>query len=163
MLEQSILIAQTASVGLIAAWLTTGVVDNIRHPEINEAFTAQVMKMTRMKEGYPDEYAQVAHRAITSRSIQKLSFRLVVAAELMAALVLWAGVVALLMALAGVGSVETGKAVALLGATLFLLIWGGFLVVGNYFSYWFCHEGAQNTHYQMTLWGLGNMIFLAAA
>ena len=50
--------------------------------------------------------------------------------------------------------------IALFGATAFVAIWSGFLVVGNYFSYWFCHEGAQNTHYQMTLWGLATAILL---
>jgi len=85
-----------------------------------------------------------------------------VIAELVACIMLWVGVVALLMALAGTGSVETGRSLALIGATLFTSVWAGFLVVGNYFCYWFCHEGGQNTHYQMTLWGMANIILLAA-
>lgn len=162
MFETVVLIAQTVSIAAIAAWLATGVYDNIRYPKNNELYTAQVMSMERMKEEYPDEYARVAHRAIEDRSIQQLAFRIVVIAELAACLMLVVGVVALLMGLAGTGSVETGRSLALIGATMFTAVWAGFLVVGNYFCYWFCHEGGQNTHYQMTLWGMANIILLAA-
>jgi len=85
----------------------------------------------------------------------------VVAAECLAALVLWIGVVALLMSLAGMGSADTGRSIAMIGTMLFTGVWAGFLIVGNHFCYWFCHEGAQNTHYQMTLWGIGTLILLA--
>ena len=70
---------------------------------------------------------------------------------------------ALLGAMAGWVAPETARALALLGATLFTAIWIGFLVAGNYFCYWFCHEWGQNTHYQMTIWGIGTMIFLGAS
>ncbi len=161
MFETVVLIAQTVSVAAIAAWLGTGVYDNIRYPKNNELYTAQVMSMERMKEEYPDEYARVAHRAIEDRGVQQLAFRVVVVAELAAFLMLVVGVVALLMALAGTGSVEIGRSLALIGAMLFTAVWAGFLIVGNYFCYWFCHEGGQNTHYQMTLWGMANIILLA--
>ena len=163
MFETVVLIAQTASVAAIAAWLATGVYDNIRYPRNNELFTAQVLSFERMRADFPEEFARVAHRAIDNRATQQWAFRIAVLAELAACLVLIAGTVALLMALVGTGSVETGRALALLGATMFTSVWAGFLIVGNYFCYWFCHEGAQNTHYQMTLWGLGTMIFLVAA
>ena len=162
MFETVVLIAQTVSVAAIAGWLGTGVYDNIRYPRNNELFTAQVLTFERMREDFPDEFARVAHRAIVSRSVQQLVFRIAVIAELAAFLVLAAGVVGLLMALVGTGSVETGRSIALLGATMFTAVWAGFLVIGNYFCYWFCHEGAQNTHYQMTLWGMANIILLAA-
>ena len=162
MFETVVLIAQTVSVAAIAAWLGTGVYDNIRYPQNNELYTAQVMSMERMKEEYPDEYARVAHRAIDDRMVQQVAFRIVVVAELVACLMLIIGAVGLLMALVGTGSIEVGRSLALIGATLFTAVWAGFLVVGNYFCYWFCHEGGQNTHYQMTLWGMANIILLAA-
>lgn len=159
-METALTVAQTLGTGIIGAWLAIGVRDNILHPQMNEAYTAAVLEMTRMKEEYPEEYAQVAHRAITSRNLQKMAFRIVVTAELIATLVLFAGVTALLLALAGAGSLEVARSLAMTGAMLFTAIWAGFLIVGNHFCYWFCHEGAQNTHYQMTLWGLGTMILL---
>ncbi len=163
MFETVVLIAQTVSIAAIAAWIGTGVYDNIRYPRNNELFTAQVLSFERIREDFPDEFARVAHRAIESRPLQQLAFRIAVVVELLAFLVLSAGVVGLLMALAGTGSIDTGRSIAMLGATLFTGVWAGFLVIGNYFCYWFCHEGAQNTHYQMTLWGMANMIFLAVA
>ena len=76
---------------------------------------------------------------------------------------LWAGVLGLILALAGVAALETGRALAMIGTMAFTAVWAGFLIIGNYFCYWFCHEGAQNTHYQMTLWGMANVILLVAA
>jgi predicted small integral membrane protein len=159
--EAVVQIAQISLVVGIAAWLSTGVYDNIAYPENNEDFTAEVMSMTRMRNEYPEHFARVSHRAITRRGTQKLAFRIVVLAELAACLVLWAGVGALTLALFGATDANGARALALLGATLFTSVWAGFLIVGNYFCYWFCHEGAQNTHYQMTLWGIAAMIFLA--
>lgn len=159
-METTLVAAQTLATGLIAAWLTLGVRDNILHPSVNEIYTAEVMEMTRMRQDYPDAFAPVAHRAVTNRRTQLLAFRAVVTAELIATLILWAGVIGLLMSLWGAAAVETGRAVAMIGAMAFTAVWAGFLIVGNHFCYWFCHEGAQNTHYQMTLWGVGTMILL---
>lgn len=163
MLENTILIAQTVSVAAIAAWLSVGVYGNLRYPLNNELYTAQVMSMERLRAEYPEEFARVGHRAVTDRRVQIAAFRLAVLAELTAAVLLIAGVVTLVLALAGAASVETAKTIALLGALVFTSIWAGFLIVGDYFSYWFCHEGTQATHYHMTFWGMANMIFLAAA
>ena len=159
-METTLVAAQTLATGLIAAWLTLGVRDNLLHPSVNEVYTAEVMEMTRMRDEYPDAFAPVAHRAVTDRRLQLLAFRAVVAAELVATLLLWAGVVGLLMALMGTGTVAGGRCIARIGALAVTAVWAGFLIVGNHFCYWFCHEGAQNTHYQMTLWGVGTMILL---
>lgn len=160
-METTLLAAQALCTSLIAAWLTLGVRDNILHPSVNETYTTEVMAMLRMRDEYPDAFASVAHRAVTDRRIQQLAFRLVVAAEFLAALVLWVGVIALMMGIAGTVSAGTGRSIAMIGAMMFTAIWAGFLVVGNHFCYWFCHEGAQNTHFQMTLWGVGTLILLA--
>ncbi|WP_299722726.1 DUF2165 domain-containing protein [uncultured Tateyamaria sp.] len=160
-METTLLAAQALCTSLIAAWLTLGVRDNILHPSVNETYTAEVMEMTRLRSEYPDAFASLAHRAITNRRVQQLAFRLVVGVELVATLVLWAGVITLLMAIAGTTSAEAGRSIAMSGAMMFTAVWAGFLIVGNHFCYWFCHEGAQNTHYQMTLWGIGTLILLA--
>lgn len=160
-MEAALLLAQLVTTGSLACWLTTGVRDNLLHPSMNETYTAEVMEMTRLRQEYPAEYAQVAHRAVTSRRLQTLAFRCIVAAEIVATLLLWLGVFALLAALIGAVSADPARSLAICGATAFVAIWSGFLVVGNHFNYWFCHEGAQNTHFQMTLWGLGTLILLA--
>ncbi|ABG30935.1 DUF2165 domain-containing protein [Roseobacter denitrificans] len=160
-METALLLAQFSATGSIAGWLSLGVRDNILHPSVNETYTAEVMDMTRMRTEFPAQFAEVAHRAVSDRRTQLLAFRLIVVIELATVVLLWVGATALAMALFGFALPETARALAILGATAFTTIWAGFLIVGNHFSYWFCHEGAQNTHYQMTLWGLGTLILLA--
>lgn len=162
-MEAALLLAQLVTTGALACWLTVGVRDNLLHPSMNENYTAEVMEMTRLRQDYPAEYEQVAHRAITDRRIQTVAFRAIVAAELIATLLLWVGTLALLAAFFGAISTDTARTLAIYGGTAFVAIWSGFLVAGNHFSYWFAHEGAQNTHFQMTLWGIGTVILLAQA
>ncbi|MEM9549723.1 MAG: DUF2165 family protein [Pseudomonadota bacterium] len=161
MYETAYTIAQLIVVSGPAAWLATGVWDNLVYPRNNEIFTAQVMSLERMRETYPEEYARVSHRAITSRRIQQAAFRLVVSVELLATVLLWTAVIATGLSLIGVVATDTARGLALAGTAVFTSVWMGFLVVGNYFCYWFCHEEGQNTHFQMTLWGLGTLIFVA--
>ena len=161
-METALLIAQICSTASLAAWISTGVRDNIFKPKLNETYTAEVLSMARLRDDYPEAYAEVAHRAITDRNVQRSVFRLVVAVELLATVLLCVGTIALLMALVGVTAVETARALALFGTTAFGAVWAGMLIVGNYFNYWFGHEGAQNTHFQLTLWGLGTSLLLVA-
>ena len=161
-LETIILVAQTACVFFLAAWLTIGVLDNIVHSALNSTTTAEVLDMTRMREEFPEAYEAVAHRRVSDASVQKWLFAIIVGWEVVATIGLWAGFAALLMSAFGHVELETGRSLAVLGTLLFTSIWVGFLVAGNWFCYWFCHEGAQNTHYQMTLWGMATMILLVA-
>lgn len=160
-MDTALLVAQIVATGALAGWLTTGVRDNILFPSLNETYTAEVLEIARMREEYPNAYKEVAHRAITDRRVQVWAFRLVVLAELSATILLWTGVVALVMALAGAMAADTARMLATYGATAFITVWSAFLIVGNYFCYWFGHEGAQNTHFQLTLCGLGTLILLA--
>lgn len=163
MFELTVLVAQTVAIFFLAAWLSTGLYENVFLPDLNETFTAQVLGMDRMREEYPEAYALVEHRRIENPRLRLNLFKLIVAWEGLATVALWIGFVAMLFAVLGVAAVETGRAFALFGALMFTSTWAGFLVVGNWFCYWFCHEGAQNTHYQMTLWGIGTLVFLVAA
>ena len=158
--ETAILIAQATSVLFLALWLTTGVFENIFYPVLNSTFTAEVLDMTRMREDYPDAYALVAHRRINSAVVQSFLFRIVVVWELLAVVALWAAVVTLAMALFGSVEVSTARVLGVLATLAFTATWAGFLIIGNWFCYWFCHEGAQNTHFQMTLWGLATLVLL---
>ncbi len=160
-MDTILLLAQLVSTGLLAAWLSTGVYDNLRHPDMNRAAIAEVMAMRRMREAYPEDFASVATRAVTNAHWHRQVFRLVVFAELIATGLLWLGVITLFGAMLGWGPRESATALAMLGGLAFTTIWAGFLIVGNYFCYWYCHEGAQNTHYQMTLWGTATLILLA--
>ncbi|MCY4151919.1 MAG: DUF2165 family protein [Aestuariivita sp.] len=163
MFELLILGSQALSIFLIAAWLTSGVYDNIRYPANNEHYTAQVVSMELLRDAFPQEFARVGDRAIRSRTKQKRLFWFVVFAEVITVILLWAGCGTLLLAIFENAEIELARSIALLGAMAFTSIWAGFLIAGNYFCYWYCHEGIQNTHYQMTLWGMTNVIFLVLA
>ena len=159
--ETTILLSQAVCVFFLAAWLTTGVFENLVHSRLNSTFTAEVLAMTRMKEDYPEAFEDVAYRQISNPTLQQLLFRLIVLGEVVATVLLWTGFIALVMALVGVTEVSVARSLAVLGALAFTSVWAGFLVGGNWFCYWFCHEGAQNTHYQMTLWGMVTLLLLA--
>ncbi|WP_170464556.1 DUF2165 family protein [Ruegeria arenilitoris] len=163
MFELVVLVAQTAAVFFLAAWLSTGFIENVVHPDLNETFTNQVLTMERMREEYPEAYEVVAHRRIQNPAMQKFLFKLIVCWEGIATLTLWAGVLWLILAIMGVVDPASARAIGVLGVLLFTATWAGFLIVGNWFCYWFCHEGAQNTHYQMTLWGMATIILLVVA
>ena len=160
MLETAILFAQTVATGALAAWMFTGVRDNILYPSQNEAYTAEVMEMRRIRADFPAAYEPVAHRAITDRRRQLMAFRIVVAVELVACAILTLGAVLMVLALFGIAGADTARSVSIIGTTVFMSVWAGMLTVGNHFSYWFGHEGAQFTHFQMCLWGLGTLILL---
>lgn len=143
-----------------AMWLTIGALENLLHPEINRVFTTEVMDMGRLRADYPDAYALVAYRRIQSKRLTGWAFRLVVAWELLAAVGLWVGTLSLAGAALGWGGAEAALLRGIVGATMFSATWMAFLVIGNWFCYWFGHEGAQNTHFQMTLWGLACVLLM---
>lgn len=161
-LDVMVLVAQCAAVFFLAAWLSTGFLENVRHPSLNETFTAQVLSMERMRDDFPEAYEVVAHRRIENPKMQRFLFRLIVFWEGLATLALWLGVAGLILAIFGTMESSTARAMGVFGVLLFTATWAGFLIVGNWFCYWFCHEGAQNTHYQMTLWGLATLVLLVA-
>lgn len=161
MYEFALLLAQTASVFFITAWLSTGVYENLFKPDLNSTFTAQVLDMERMREEYPEAYADVAHRRISNPSVQKFLFRLIVVWELCATAVLWIAVGAMVLSVLGYIAPTQAKGLSIFGALLFTSTWAGFLIVGNWFCYWFCHYEGQNTHFQMTLWGMATMILVS--
>lgn len=163
MYEFALLLAQTAAVFFITAWLSTGVYENLFKSSLNSTFTAQVLDMTRMREEYPEAYAEVAYRRVSSPKVQKLFFRLIVLWEVVAVVILWAATSAMAAALFGGVDAQFAKGLGILGALLFTSTWAGFLIVGNWFCYWFCHYEGQTTHFQMTLWGMATMILLAMA
>lgn len=161
MLDVMILLAQAGVTAMLGGWMFVGVRDNILHPDMNRTFTGEVMRMERMKNDYPDHYRMVAKRAIDNTRISDALFRLVVVVEVIACALLV--IAAAMLALAIFASIdpETARAVALAGCLVFTSIWAGFLIVGNHFAYWYCHEAAQVTHFHLLLAGIGTMIFLS--
>ncbi|MEM1275488.1 MAG: DUF2165 family protein [Pseudomonadota bacterium] len=162
-MDVAILIAQTCLTAFLAAWLTVGVRDNIFHPSMNEIFTSQVLELQRMEHEAPMDFALIQHRRIQSRKIQRTLFWFIVFAEFVVSVALWIGVAWMALAVVGVTDAETAKSIAIIAALGFTSIWASMLVAGNHFAYWYFHEWAQSTHFQLSYWGIGAMIFLATA
>ncbi len=160
MLDTVLLGVACLNLAFMAAWLTVGALENLFHPFLNETYTAQVMDMERMREEYPEAYEHVAYRRLTSPGLRKLLFRFIVAWELLAMTSLWVGATALGGAVLSIAAPDTAITLGLIGTALFCSVWAGFLIAGNYFCYWFGHEGGQNTHFQMLHWGLANAVIL---
>ena len=161
-MDLMLLVAQAVNLGFITLWLSIGLRDNILYPSINETFTAEVLDLTRMRQDYPSCHDQMAQRRVQGRAAQRRVFWLAVAWEALTVLALWIALLAMAAALSGWVEAETARVIAMAAALMFTATWAGFLVIGNHFAYWLCHDGAQNTHYQMMLWGLGTMILLVS-
>ena len=160
-METMIAVAQTFLTAYLGAWLLLGVRDNIVHPSMNGMFTAEVLELERLKAAYPEAYALIEGRRVISPALQRAAFLFIVGCEVLVCLLLWAATAWMLLALFGLADLEQARIAALAGALGFTSIWSGFLIVGNHFAYWYCHEWAQNTHFQMVLWGIGTMLILA--
>ncbi|WP_121065567.1 DUF2165 family protein [Chachezhania antarctica] len=155
-----ILLAQCFAVSALAGWMLTGLWDNLAHPRINADLVDEVLTLARLKTDYPDAYARLKHREVRSPAFRRTVFGLAIALESAAVLGLACGSVLLFLAMLGIVPATLARSAALIGTVLFSSVWAGFVIAGNYFCYWCGHEGAQNTHFQLLLCGLGTMILL---
>ncbi len=160
-METMVAIAQTCLTAHLGAWLLLGVRDNIVHPSMNGTGTKEVLELTRLREEYPEDYRLIEGRRVTNHALQRAIFVFIVCFEVLVCLVLWGATLWMALALGGLADLEQARIAALVGTLGFTSIWSGFLIVGNHFAYWYCHQWSQNTHFQMVLWGIGTMVFLA--
>lgn len=58
-----------------------------------------------------------------------------------------------ILAAGGAASAGLATGAALVSTAFFTLIWGGFIIGGNYFAYWYCHQWAQSNHFIFMYWG----------
>ncbi len=162
-METAIILCQAGALALLAAWLSVALRDNFRHPEINAQFTREVLSLARIARDYPGVLAEVGRRRVERAGIQRGVFIAIVVAETLVTALLWLAVGALLAAAAGALEPSVARVLGLAGAFGFTAIWAGFVTAGNHFCYWLCHEGAQNTHFQLLLWGMAVLLLIALA
>lgn len=159
-MESMLFLVDAALVAGLAVWMTVAVADNWRHPRMNEDAVAMVVRLDLMQQDYPNEFQLIAHRRIDDPTTIGWLFQLIRLVETIAALVLTLST--LLLGLAALGFVTPALATgtALLSVTLFTSIWAGFVIGGNYFAYWYCHQWAQSNHFMLVFWGLLVLIVL---
>lgn len=160
MTDGILILAQIALTGSLAGWMITGVADNWRYPDLNVEAVAMVTRFDLMAAQYPVEFDRVKHRRIDDPGKIMLLFRLIVAWETLAAVVLTAGTFLLIGAGLGLAEPAFARAVAALGVTAFVMNWAGFLIGGNYFCYWYGHFPSQSTHLMLAIWGTLTLILL---
>tara|TARA_R110002020_G_scaffold120200_5_gene274041 strand:- start:1195 stop:1680 length:486 start_codon:yes stop_codon:yes gene_type:complete len=134
-------------------WLVLGALENIRAPAANGTMVADVLAMRGMRDEFPDLYAALGRNRIESPRLHRGLFAAIVICESLVALVMLAGTAALLLAALGVLDLDLARILASIGMLGFTLIWSAFLVGGQWVHYWAGFEGAQHTHFLLTLWG----------
>jgi len=144
---------QLFMVAMPTLWLVLGAVENIRAPAANGDMVADVLAMRGMRDEFPHLYAALGRNRIESATAHRLIFAAIVACETLVALVMLAGTLALLLAGLGALDAEFARILATIGMLGFTLIWSAFLVGGQWVHYWAGAEGAQHTHFLLTLWG----------
>ncbi|MEL7116681.1 MAG: DUF2165 family protein [Pseudomonadota bacterium] len=159
-MESFLLLVDAALVLGLGAWMVVAVADNWRHPKLNEDAVAMVVRFDIMAEEYPEDFAQLAHRRIEDPWLIGLMFRAMRLAETIAALALLCAAVALVGAAFGLASATLAQVLAIAGTVFFVCIWAGFIIGGNYFAYWYCHQWAQSNHFMVMYWGLFVLLIL---
>ncbi|MEM1286989.1 MAG: DUF2165 family protein [Pseudomonadota bacterium] len=151
---------QVVLVSLLAGWLVVGAYENIRAPEVNLDLMRDVFSMRSLSEEAPELYELLKRNRITAPNIQELLFRIVVVFETIVATILVIAAFMLGLALFGLLNLEIARILGVFGALGFTMIWGAFLVGGNWFHYWIAHKSTQHTHYFMTIWGIVTLAVL---
>lgn len=158
MQEVAVDIAQVLLVALPAAWLTLGVYDNLRYPDINRRDVAKVLDLEAITDE-PMIYEKIKSRRIKRPETVRRIFACVAAAEAVVALALWLACVGLALAVLGVMPRDLATGFAILATLAFIMIWAGFLIGGQWFYYWYGAFG-QWKHFTLVLWGIVTLIVL---
>jgi len=159
-MDAVMLLVEAALVAGLGTWMAVAVTDNWRHPKLNRDAVAMVMRLDLMERDFPDDYKVVAHRRIDNEAFITLCFNLIRLAETAAAVILFAAALALALASFGAADMAFATNAALLATTFFILIWSGFIVGGNYFHYYFCHQWGQSNHFMFMYWGFFVLLVL---
>lgn len=152
-METLTLLGQAVLVAILAAWIGIGVIENIRFPPVNGDLVAMVMRMDRVREERPEIYEKVKSNRVENPRLHALAYRAIVAFELLSALLLSLGAVLLVLAAIGLAGPVFARGLSAAGALAFTLVWGGFLVGGQWFHYWAGWKDSQFTHFFLAVWG----------
>lgn len=114
---------------LVAGYITMVVINNILLPEANLAYVRHVMTMDTLPE--PDAHLW---RSITSPTVHIITFIIMVALEISAALLCWIGSWRMLQQ----KHYRSGQTIASYGLTISMIIWFGifFVIGGEWFLAW---------------------------
>jgi len=159
-METLMLLVEAALVAALGTWMAVAVYDNWRHAQLNREAVAMVMRFDVMERDYPDDYKIVAHRKVTSEALITALFQIIRLAETLAAIVLLLAALGLAGAAIGAVGAEAATIFAIVACAYFSLIWAGFIIGGNYFHYYYCHQWGQSNHFMFMYWGFFVLLVL---
>jgi hypothetical protein len=159
-METVMLLVEAALVAGLGTWMALAVYDNWRHAKLNRDGVAMVMRFDIMERDYPDDFKLVAHRKVTNERAIALVFGAIRLAETLAALLLFAAVFGLFGAALGTFDSANAQVFAIVACAYFTLIWAGFIIGGNYFHYYYCHQWGQSNHFMFMYWGFFVLLVL---
>lgn len=149
-------------VGGLASYLSVFVLNNLTDPRTNSAAVERMLSMRELRAD-PDLGNGVLWRAIESPVLHRLAYAGVIVAQLVAACLMWWAAAAIVASgLAGFHPDAVSHALALsdLGLLVFVALWLGMVVVGNWFSYWVKMGPVQQGHLTLLLLGIGTAILV---
>ena len=152
-MQHMLIWVQFFMVAMPTLWLALGALENIRAPSANGNMVADALAMRPMRTQFPELYAALGRNRIESPQVHRWAFIAIVISESIVALVMLAGTLALLLAALGAVDAGAARVLATLGVLGFTMIWSAFLVGGQWVHYWAGAEGAQHTHFMLTIWG----------
>jgi hypothetical protein len=94
--------------------------------------------------------------------MEKVLFRMLVAAEVIVSILLWLGALALLLAAFGLFDDDAANTLAHIGVLGFIAIWASLLIGGQWFWYRIGLAAAQQAHFFLTIWGIATLTYLSA-
>ena len=120
-------------VAAVALWVSLVAFGNITDYGTNLAFVNHVLSMDTV---FPD--TTIRYRAITDPALHHGAYLLIIAAEVMAAILCWMGAVRMLRTVTVSATFTRAKDLAVIGLTACLLIWlVGFIAIGGeWFGMW---------------------------
>ena len=126
--------AKVALVAAVALFASLVVFGNLTDYNTNFAFVQHVLSMDTIF-----SFSTIKYRAITSLALHHAAYALIIAAEILTALLCWVGTAALARRLrVDASAFNRAKTFAVLGLTLGLLLWQvGFMSIGGeWFGMW---------------------------
>jgi predicted small integral membrane protein len=153
-------VAKAALVAAIALHASLAVFGNITDYAINFTFVQHVLSMDTI---FPN--STIGYRAITMPALHHAAYAMIMAAELLTAILCWVGAARLLRALRESGAAFNGaKSFAVAGLLMGLLTWQvGFITIGGeWFGMWMSQTwNGVPSAFRLVMIVLGTLIFVA--
>ncbi|MEM6276659.1 MAG: DUF2165 family protein [Pseudomonadota bacterium] len=149
-----------AAVATLAVWAVVAVGDNWRFPKMNREAVAMVVRMDMLEADFPEDFTYVAHRRVSDPRRIDFLFQLIRMAETVSAGTLCLSVLVLFFGAFGAADPVFAQGLALLSVMGFGAIWAAFIIGGNWFAYWYCHQWAQSNHFMLLSWSFLVLIIL---